>query len=264
MLWKVNNTDVYLFGGIHILKPDTNPYRDQLDKIYTSVEQVVFEVNLKELYDHNKSQKYKIEDLPNNPWIKKAKNRLGKLGIGSQAYESASICRVANVIFSTILDRKGYKHSNGVDNAYFDMAQNDKKILLYLETINENIRFFDHTRIGEQIKYLKSLLEKKDSGVEEFEKLLAAWSENNLSALRGLYAELCELCPELYHGLIDCRNNAWVPKLHKIITSGVPTLIIVGALHCIGKDTSLQSLLNNKHGHEFKMIADECLLETSS
>jgi len=48
MLWKVKNKEVYLFGGVHVLKPNTNPFIDQLGKIYLSVKQVVIEANIGE------------------------------------------------------------------------------------------------------------------------------------------------------------------------------------------------------------------------
>jgi uncharacterized protein YbaP (TraB family) len=42
--------------------------------------------------------------------------------------------------------------------------------------------------------------------------------------------------PVGFEKLITGRNRAWLPKLVQLAADGIPTLVVVGALHCVGKE----------------------------
>lgn len=266
MLWKVKNTEVYLFGGIHTLKPGGNPYRLQLDNIYSSVEQLVFECNLGEdtAVKGNISQGIQMNQYPNDPSVKKAKLELERLGIDLRYFNQASIFQVANVIASMKYSICGYSNSNSADFMYCEKAGIDKKHILYFEETDEVAPCCDNTPFEQQVEFLNLVLVPITEFINEHEALLDVWSKKDIASMLTMFAEISKKSPELGNCLIDRRNRLWVSRFNEIVVSDVPTLIIVGVLHCIYEENSLQTLLKQEYGHTFEMITSECLLEASS
>ena len=53
--------------------------------------------------------------------------------------------------------------------------------------------------------------------------------------------------PEVYQRVLVDRNERWVPKIEALIEGGVPTLVIVGTGHLVGRDSVVAMLQAKGH-----------------
>jgi hypothetical protein len=53
--------------------------------------------------------------------------------------------------------------------------------------------------------------------------------------------------PELYAELVTKRNAAWTDALEKLLKDGHRYLVVVGALHLVGRDSVIERLGARRH-----------------
>lgn len=70
--------------------------------------------------------------------------------------------------------------------------------------------------------------------MEEAAKLFTAYRGSDIEAMEAILNESLQLMPQLYTVLIEERNISWKQKILEEFNDGVPTLIVVGVLHCLG------------------------------
>ena len=71
----------------------------------------------------------------------------------------------------------------------------------------------------------------------EVDKLLAAWRSGDIESLSKTLSEEYERFPELYGPLTENRNRAWVPQLVDLLDDDDDYLVVVGALHLVGRNS---------------------------
>ena len=64
--------------------------------------------------------------------------------------------------------------------------------------------------------------------------------------------------PQLYHRINVDRNDAWVPRLQRMLDDETKddTLVVVGALHLLGEDGVVEKL--RAKGYKVKRICAAC------
>jgi len=78
-------------------------------------------------------------------------------------------------------------------------------------------------------------------------KLAAAWREGHLETLsEGLLADF-KAFPGLYETLVKNRNASWVEPLERMLGDGRHYLVVVGALHLVGRDNVIDLLKARGH-----------------
>ncbi len=70
--------------------------------------------------------------------------------------------------------------------------------------------------------------------------LIAAWRAGNSTKLAGLLSEEYADRPNLYNTLVSDRNRKWMPKIEKLLKEDKNYLVVVGALHLVGKGGLLE------------------------
>ena len=99
---------------------------------------------------------------------------------------------------------------------------------------------------------LEQTLDEIDEGAEVLSKMVAAWRAGELESLSSELLEDFGDFPGLYEKLVTDRNNAWVPKLERLLTDGQHHLVVVGALHLVGPDNVIDLL--KKRGHAVERL----------
>jgi uncharacterized protein YbaP (TraB family) len=72
--------------------------------------------------------------------------------------------------------------------------------------------------------------------------LIDAWHRHDDAALETLLTNRLALLPVTFGNALTRRNHLWMPALLKQVAEAIPTLIVVGAFHCVG-DEGLPELL---------------------
>lgn len=73
-----------------------------------------------------------------------------------------------------------------------------------------------------------------------------AWRVGDNNKLeRVALQEMQQDYPELYQDLLVKRNNNWLPQIEAMLSTPETELVLVGALHLVGRHGLLSKLRNN-------------------
>jgi len=119
--------------------------------------------------------------------------------------------------------------------------------LIGLETLAEQLGFFNDLSFRLQEVLLQDALIGLDTATEELDALVNAWRRGDEAELEAVRREGVDESPELesiYDILIRDRNRRWMPVFEKLLNdpkfSGETTFVGVGALHLVGEDGLIQ------------------------
>jgi len=82
----------------------------------------------------------------------------------------------------------------------------------------------------------------------EIDKLLAAWRGGDIESLASALSAEYERFPELYGPLTENRNRAWMTRLVDLLDDDDDYLVVVGALHLVGRNSVVELL--EQRGYE--------------
>jgi uncharacterized protein len=136
----------------------------------------------------------------------------------------------------------GLDASAGVDEQIAQRAAVDRKPLIGLETMEEQLGLFAHLSMDEQRQYLKGVLEEEDDFAAEFDALIAAWRSGDARALEQMMGEEFKDSPGLFRTLTTERNQKWMKTLTGLLGEDQDYLVVVGALHLVGRDGLVELL----------------------
>ena len=256
MIWQFDKSKTSLFGSCHVLKDGANSYSKQIEYIYSQATHIVLEANLEEIdisvLTYNDGRKLR-KNIPQKLY-RKTKAKWLKSGFPVTELELTKPWQVANRLFMKLLENIGFTFEIGIDKQLFDQAKKDNKEIIFLEPANTSLNCFDKVPLHEQTKYLSMIVNDPVSVIKEFKTLLKAWSNSDINQLSIILQECLDKLPVLYQHLVIDRNKAWLNKITACIEAGTPTLIAVGALHCVGDMCSIQSLVRDIHGYSSNII----------
>ena len=102
--------------------------------------------------------------------------------------------------------------------------------------MDEQLGLFSHMSLDQQRRFLLYCLEDADDSAEEMNEIVSAWHRGDTAKLERLLGEGMEKFPDLYRTLTTDRNRKWLPRIETMLHEKQDYLIIVGALHLVGKD----------------------------
>ncbi len=85
-------------------------------------------------------------------------------------------------------------------------------------------------------------LEEGDHFAAEFDALVAAWRAGDARALERMMAEEFKDSPGLFRTLTTERNRRWMQTLTGLLGEDQDYLVVVGALHLVGRDGLVELL----------------------
>jgi uncharacterized protein YbaP (TraB family) len=106
---------------------------------------------------------------------------------------------------------------------------------------------FDNRSFAEQTRFLLDSADDAPQLNQDLQKLIAAWRAGDLRALEKEFLKEREKSPELYDALLGARNRLWLPKIEALLKEDRDYLVVVGALHYVGRDGLLALLRSDGH-----------------
>jgi uncharacterized protein YbaP (TraB family) len=140
------------------------------------------------------------------------------------------------VLGQLTLVQAGYEASAGVDMQLTQSASADRKPIVALETMAEQMGFFSHLTLEEQRQYLRSTLKDLDSAGSDTAAVVRAWERGDVRELERLFREETAESPQLMRLLTTDRNRRWLPRIASLLNDDHDDMVIVGAMHLIGDD----------------------------
>lgn len=278
LLWKVSDADneIYLLGSFHMLKPTDYPLSKDVDGAFEDAETVVFELSPEEMSSPalgmamgqaalRRDGTMLDSELPApvaeklRAWNETNAASLQKIGLAPQVFQMFEPWFVGLTISIVEMNKLGLDPAIGLDMHLSDRARRASKPTLGLEQGSEQIAVFDGMGKDEQLQFLEESLNEADDATVEIEKLHDAWRRGDATGLwNGMAAEMRTEYPALYRRINVARNDAWVPKLQRMLDgeTGDDTLVVVGALHLLGDDGVVEKL--RAKGYTVERICSAC------
>jgi len=133
----------------------------------------------------------------------------------------------------------------GVDEYFHNKAKQVGKITEYFETIDEQLEFLRTMGQGNEDAMLLSSIGDMSRMETTMNVIKSAWrsGDENKMVEVGL-TEMIRDYPGIYQSLLVKRNNNWMPHIERMMSDRKVEMVLVGALHLVGKDGLLQQLRN--------------------
>jgi uncharacterized protein YbaP (TraB family) len=133
---------------------------------------------------------------------------------------------------------------------FVKMATEQKKELLGLEKVEDQLAVFDAIPDSLEIRSIMNMVNDFDAQKKEFNRMSTIYKSQDLEALYQLIAESPEMMgsQEL---LLDRRNRNWIPVMDSAMKK-TSTFFAVGAGHLGGNQGVLELL--RKQGYSVKPI----------
>ena len=252
-LWVVKDADstLYLFGTVHVLKPETPWGSAKLDRAFASADEYWFEIA-------------DLNDVAGAVPIIQAKGVSPDRPLSSllTAEEQADLDAAARSIGATAaqldplrpwfaalqlaiasITKAGYLPQNGGDQVLHARAAATGKPIKGFETMPQQIGFIADMSEEAQLAMLRSGLKEFDQAPVVMTRMVGAWSTGDVDGLDALIGqEMKAQSPEMYEVMLTRRNADWTRQIMTLLDGSGTAFISVGAGHLAGAD-SVQAML---------------------
>ena len=243
---KGQSNTVYLLGSIHVLKSADHELPPESLRAYAAAGSLVMEIDLSEAApDKLLAEPLISETLPEGQTLASALGpevyarlvaHLKPLGLEAGFFDHMQPWFVAVTLEQLQIARLGFDPQSGVEAQFTRRAQADHKPIIALETMEEQLGLFSQMSLEQQRRFLLYCLEDADDSAQVMDDIVKAWQRGDTALLERLLGEGMEKFPDLYKVLTTDRNRKWLPRIETMLHDKQDYLIIVGALHLVGRD----------------------------
>ena len=251
-LWVVKDEDttIYLFGTIHLLKPGLSWFDEGVKKAFDSSDELVLEMvqpapaamqSLVMSKAFTTTGPTLPEKLPaaDRPLYTKA---LADYGLPAPMFDRAQPWFVATNLSILPLLKLGYDPASGPENVLTDAALTEKKTIAGLETPEQQIGFLANLSQPTQIQFLDSTLKELPKTAENMDKMVGAWSRGDPGTLGDIMNDGIKDSPELAKTLLYDRNARWAQWIKARLAKPGTVFVAVGAGHLAGQQSVIEQL----------------------
>lgn len=257
LLWKVSDRDnaVYLLGSFHALKAEDYPLAPSVEAAFADAESVAFEISPEEMQSPELPKRLMAaaeqpaghtlqQSLSDANW-QHLQQYATRRAMPLQHYQHLEPWFMSMMISMREMAQIGYESRQGLDQYLIKRSAQAGKATLGLETADEQIAALDSMTAAEQEQSLaESLAEAQEfkSKIDQLHELWRAGDEKGLDRLLG--SELRHDYAQLYQRINVARNQAWLPKIRRMLDgeNHRETLVVVGSLHLLGTDGLVSQL----------------------
>jgi uncharacterized protein YbaP (TraB family) len=245
-VWAVSgkNNTVYLFGSVHLLPEGGFAIEGELERAYRDAERVCLEVDIGALTPATTlsitlaraidPEGRGLYDLLGAS-AARVREAAASAGFDLAQYEPFEPWFVGISVSVMALQQHGYVADHGVEQVIEQAAKQDGKPGCGLETLDEQLALLDNMPAEEQLEVLLQSLEESKEIEREMKGLFDAWQDGDDEPLiRQLDEEFADY-PDLAERLIYARNERWADQVAKLLEQPDDMLVVVGALHLVGK-----------------------------
>ncbi|MEO6172351.1 MAG: TraB/GumN family protein [Arenimonas sp.] len=267
LLWKVSDADnsLYLLGSFHMLKASDYPLATATDLAFEDAEQLYFELAPEEMNNPALGKKMAQaamrtdgktlqQSLSPDAWKKlEAIAKKNNLPIANfQAFEPWFVTLILSV---TEMTKMGLDPALGLDKYFMERAAKAGKSAKGLETGDSQIAIFDNMTAKEQEQFLLDALDESADMKTKIDELHDTWrNADDKTLFNKMAGDMRKKYPELYQSINVERNEAWLPKLERMLKDNNKddVMVIVGSLHLVGDDGIVKMLQD--HGYQVERM----------
>ena len=253
-MWEVRDKDsvVYLFGSMHVLRPDVRWRTAAFDRAYAAADRVWFEARadtgpdqVKTLLDrYGLDPERSLTEKLSPTALATLRPVLDRDGVPLERVERLRPWAAAMMLSVAPMTREGGDAASGVDLTTTQRARVAEKPIETFETFEQQLRIFAGLPEQAELTYLDDVAREQLSPPRDGVVLERAWLTGDMRRLGSrLVMPMKARRPDLYQALLARRNLAWADRLDAEMRQGQGTdLVVVGALHMAG-DEGLPALM---------------------
>ena len=255
-LWVVRDADstLYLFGTVHVLKPDTPWGTARVDRAFAAADEYWFEIA--DLTDQSGvmpviQAKGISPDRPLSSLLTAAEladldAAARTVGATAAQLEPLRPWLASLQLALASIQKAGYVAANGGDQILHARAAATGKPIKGFETAPQQIGFIADMSEAAQLALLRSGLKEFDQADVFLDRMVTAWATGDVAALDVLIGQdMKSESPEMYAVMLTRRNQDWADQIQTLLAGSGTAFISVGAGHLAGSD-SLQKQLEQR------------------
>jgi uncharacterized protein len=254
-LWVVRDADttIYLFGTVHLLRPGLTWFDEGVRTAFDASDELILEISEDPATQQVAAQQAimasglaqdgvalsaRLSDAQRPNYIA-AMERFHLPVAGFDRLEPWVPAMLLGVL---PLAERGYDPAQGAEAQLTAAATAAGKRVSGLETIAEQIGFFDALPMPVQVNFLAATATGAISGEDQLSPLVDLWAAGNPDALAtAMNAQMTEY-PEIATPLLTDRNRRWAATLQARLAQPGTVFVAVGAGHLAGAQ-SVQAFL---------------------
>ncbi|MGL4542440.1 MAG: TraB/GumN family protein [Polymorphobacter sp.] len=255
-MWRIHDadTEIILFGTIHELPALVNWQSPRIMAAFDAADTLVVEVDIPEdPYAMARIvQQFGVQSgLPPlaDRVAKDKRNELLALVARSRlpiaALDRMETWLAAVTLSDSVVGAAGFASENGADSILMTRARGASKPIVGLETIAQQLGFFDSLNESDQRALLLATLEDLKTAPRDIDKLVQDWLSGDVDAIAANADRELRNVPVLREVLVTKRNAAWASWIEAVLKRPGKVFVAVGAAHLAGPD-SVQSMLAAK------------------
>jgi hypothetical protein len=240
---------VYLFGTIHVGKPEFYPLDAKVNGAFAASSALYLEVNLSDaslVTSASTMATYPEGTSLDRTLSPSAKTRLygalERYGLPREAAIRMKPWMLGQTLLLMEAARRGYDPAYASELHLLGLATAQRKEVRGLETLGEQFAIFDRMPESAQQRFLEDIVDALDSPrmAMDLDALVAAWSHGDARELEYELArersEGTAFARDVLPRLVDDRNRTMAERIADIVRSGRTTFVAVGALHLVGEN----------------------------
>ena len=252
-LWSVSDADstIYLFGTVHVLRPDTPWGSARVDAAFDASQNVILEISNPDdqaalmplIQQYGLSPQTPLSSLLTPDELADLDVAARSIGGSAAQFDPLRPWLVALSLSVAPLVKAGYDPKSGVELILKHRAEEAGKPVTGLETIDRQVEILAGLSQETQLAFLRSTLEDFDEATTELDSLVHAWATGDVETINRVgVIDMRTASREVYDALLTRRNTVWADQVQTILAGSGVTFIAVGSAHLAGDD-SVQEIL---------------------
>lgn len=265
-LWEVRGEKsiVFLFGSIHVAKPNTYPLAPIIETAFQFSDILVVEANV--MAEDSRDVGIAMIQKGTYPsWDSLFKNlspetgalvreKLKELERPVRNVEQLRPWMLALVLTGLKLQQLGFSPDLGIDVHFIKQAMGVKKIL-ELESISAQMDMFSSFSSVEQEEFLLYTIADLELVEKQIGSLFDSWKQGNAEDLEAILARFKKTRPGLsgvLEKMLDKRNLRMVEKITGFLENEGRYFVVVGSAHLVGEGGIVRIL--HKKGYSIRQL----------
>lgn len=254
-IWKVTdyNSTLYLFGSLHLLPGDADWLKDDLRNVMREAGTVFFEVDTTERGRIDAtvlSAQYglrqdglRLADNLDNYQLKLLDAVANNGNIPLATLDSMKPWLASQFLTLTAAEQAGLSADLSADEALKSMAGRQQKNVIYLESVEDQIRALADLPESLQYEILTETMEEFDDLGNQLKRLSLGWSVGQTDFMtQQMIDPLKREAGEMYRSLLVDRNEKWAKTLVRHLEGSGTDLVVVGVAHLLGEESLITDL----------------------
>jgi len=253
-VWTVRGTHgtVYLAGSIHLLPANDADLPAAFGRAYSDCALLVMELDLGKLDPQDLASWMQqhgmlsgdttLRAVLGEPRYARLAAAAASLGAPMMLLDKQAPWLIGVELAELEYGHLGYDPSQGVEEQLLRRAQADSKPTAGLETVDEELGGLGKLPRADQVKILDQTLSDLKDSEADMRVVLSAWRRGDAARLATLLSKEFREYPALYRLLVTDRNQHWLPQIEQFLQQDRNTLVVVGALHLVGRGGLLELL----------------------